>query len=175
MKIHHFDEEFARKNGLSGMKEFISAIIVGCIGTIIPAILAPLEIISYGVMFLIIIITVITTAILIKKCGVINKSTMSVLIEDNDELYYVMTSPNLRGNIAYDDQIVKELFNLYKNDEIKTNFDTIMYGKPIYVSKILEKDFKSCYKTKYKVKCIKDNKKQGKVIIPRVFPTFFNN
>jgi hypothetical protein len=205
MKIHHFDVEFADKNGLSGVKEFVSALIIACIGTIVPAVLVPLGIISYVVMFLIMVVTVIIVAILIKKYGVINKSTMSVLIEDNEELYYLMITPDFHSatvpkdltsliagptavfienkmeeeikamNIAQDDQIVEELFNLYKNGKIKTNFDTIMYGKPIYVSKILEKDFKSSYKKIYKVKCIKDNKKQGKVVIPRAFPSFFNN
>ncbi len=205
MKIHHFDVEFADKNGLSGVKEFVSALIIACIGTIVPAVLVPLGIISYVVMFLIMGVTVIIVAILIKKYGVINKSTMSVLIEDNEELYYLMITPDFHSatvpkdltsliagptatfienkmeeeikamNIAQDDQIVEELFNLYKNGKIKTNFDTIMYGKPIYVSKILEKDFKSSYKKIYKVKCIKDNKKQGKVAIPRAFPSFFNN
>lgn len=205
MKIHHFDVEFAEKNGLSGVKEFVSALIIACIGTIVPAVLAPLGIISYVVMFLIMVVTVIIVAILIKKYGVINKATMSVLIEDNEELYYLMITPDFHSatvpkdltsliagptatfienkmeeeikamNIAQDDQIVEELFNLYKNGKIKTNFDTIMYGKPIYVSKILEKDFKSSYKKIYKVKCIKDNKKQGKVAIPRAFPSFFNN
>lgn len=205
MKIHHFDVEFADKNGLSGVKEFVSALIIACIGTIVPAMLVPLGIISYVVMFLIIGVTVIIVAILIKKYGVINKATMSVLIEDNEELYYLMITPDFHSatvpkdltsliagptatfienkmeeeikamNIAQDDQIVEELFNLYKNGKIKTNFDTIMYGKPIYVSKILEKDFKSSYKKIYKVKCIKDNKKQGKVAIPRAFPSFFNN
>lgn len=205
MKIHHFDVEFADKNGLSGVKEFVSALIIACIGTIVPAVLVPLGIISYVVMFLIMGVTVIIVAILIKKYGVINKSTMSVLIEDNEELYYLMITPDFHSatvpkdltsliagptatfienkmeeeikamNMAQDDQIVEELFNLYKNGKIKTNFDTIMYGKPIYVSKILEKDFKSSYKKIYKVKCIKDNKKQGKVAIPRAFPSFFNN
>lgn len=205
MKIHHFDVEFADKNGLSGVKEFVSALIIACIGTIVPAVLVPLGIISYVVMFLIMGVTVIIVAILIKKYGVINKATMSVLIEDNEELYYLMITPDFHSatvpkdltsliagptatfienkmeeeikamNIAQDDQIVEELFNLYKNGKIKTNFDTIMYGKPIYVSKILEKDFKSSYKKIYKVKCIKDNKKQGKVAIPRAFPSFFNN
>ena len=182
MKIHHFDVEFADKNGLSGVKEFVSALIIVCIGTIVPAVLAPLGIISYVVMFLIMVVTVIIVAILIKKYGVINKATMSVLIEDNEELYYLMITPDFHSatvpkdltsliagptatfienkmdeeikamNIAQDDQIVEELFNLYKNGKIKTNFDTIMYGKPIYVSKILEKDFKSSYKKIYKVK-----------------------
>lgn len=205
MKIHHFDVEFADKNGLSGVKEFVSALIIACIGTIVPAVLVPLGIISYVVMFLIMGVTVIIVAILIKKYGVINKATMSVLIEDNEELYYLMVTPDFHSatvpkdltsliagptatfienkmeeeikamNIAQDDRIVEKLFNLYKNGKIKTNFDTIMYGKPIYVSKILEKDFKSSYKKIYKVKCIKDNKKQGKVAIPRAFPSFFNN
>lgn len=205
MKIHHFDVEFADKNGLSGVKEFVSALIIACIGTIVPAVLVPLGIISYVVMFLIMGVTVIIVAILIKKYGVINKATMSVLIEDNEELYYLMITPDFHSitvpkdlissiagptavfienkmeeeikamNIAQDDQIVEELFKLFKNGKIKTNFDTIMHGKPIYVSKILEKDFKSSYKKIYKVKCIKDNKKQGKVAIPRAFPSFFNN
>ena len=182
IKIHHFDVEFAEKNGLSGVKEFVSALIIVCIGTIVPAVLAPLGIISYVVMFLIMGVTVIIVAILIKKYGVINKATMSVLIEDDEELYYLMITPDFHSatvpkdltsliagptatfienkmdeeikamNIAQDDQIVEELFNLYKNGKIKTNFDTIMYGKPIYVSKILEKDFKSSYKKIYKVK-----------------------
>ena len=141
MKIHHFDVEFAEKNGLSGVKEFVSALIIVCIGTIVPAVLAPLGIISYVVMFLIMGVTVIIVAILIKKYGVINKATMSVLIEDDEELYYLMITPDFHSatvpkdltsliagptatfienkmdeeikamNIAQDDQIVEELFN----------------------------------------------------------------
>ena len=97
MKIHHFDVEFADKNGLSGVKEFVSALIIVCIGTIVPAVLAPLGIISYVVMFLIMVVTVIIVAILIKKYGVINKATMSVLIEDNEELYYLMITPDFHS------------------------------------------------------------------------------
>lgn len=97
MKIHHFDVEFADKNGLSGVKEFVSALIIACIGTIVPAVLVPLGIISYVVMFLIMGVTVIIVAILIKKYGVINKATMSVLIEDNEELYYLMITPDFHS------------------------------------------------------------------------------
>ena len=103
-----------------------------------------------------------------RKDGDVGAMKLEDFVEKIDEEIKAM-------NIAQDDQIVEELFNLYKNGKIKTNFDTIMHGKPIYVSKILEKDFKSSYKKIYKVKCIKDNKKQGKVIIPRAFPSFFNN
>lgn len=204
MKIHHFDEEYAKQQGLSGIKEFLSAIIILLISTIIPAILFGCGIISGTIFLIIIVVAIIITFYLIKKYGIINKSTMSVLIEDNNELYYMMITPDLRGSmfpntfldllanssetyvtnklyaemvahdIANNDEIVKLLFDLYGKDEIKTTFDTIMYGKPIYVFKIIDKNFEAKNKKMYKVNCIKNNKVKSKVIIPKVFPTFFN-
>lgn len=50
-----------------------------------------------------------------------------------------------------------------------------MYGKPIYVFKILEKNFKNVYKKFYKVNCLKDNGNKGVVTIPNVYPTFFKS
>ena len=38
--------------------------------------------------------------------------------------------------IAQDDETVKALFELYKSNELKTTFGTVMYGKPVYISKI---------------------------------------
>ena len=129
---------------------------------------------------------------------------MSVIIEDNDDLYYMMVAPNLRGSmfpksftallagpsaifvenkidaeieataIAQDEETVKALFSLYKNGELKTTFETAMYGKPIYVSKLLDKKLKDVNKKIYKVNCVKDNNRQTTIKIPRVYPTFFN-
>ena len=203
VKIHKYDEEYATKNGLSGVKEFLLAIIIGVIGLIIPAGLLGGKVISILTALIIMFITVLIVVFFIRKYGTINKSTFSVLIEKDDELHYMMITPNLRGSmfpktftallagpsatyvenkidaevmageIAKNDAIITALFDLYQKNEIKTTFDTVMYGKPVYVSKILDKNFKTNNKKVYKLNCVKDNGSKGKVLIPKVFPTFF--
>ncbi len=203
MKIHHYNDEYTSKNGINGVKEFALALIFGLL-ILVPVILASIETISWLYAIICIIILLLLVIYFIRKVGVINKASMSVIIEDGDELYYMMISPNLRGSmfpksfsallagssatyvenkidaeataivLASDDNLIKALFELYKNDEIKTSFDTIMYGKPIYVSKLLNQDFKKENKKIYKVNCVKDNGKTTRVKIPRAFPTYFN-
>ena len=203
MKVHKYNDEYANKNGVGGTLEFLMAIIIGVIGGITPAILLGVGIIKFIPSLIIWVITILLCTILLRRLGVINKSSMSVIIEDNDDLYYMMVAPNLRGSmfpksftallagpsaifvenkidaeieataIAQDEETVKALFSLYKNGELKTTFETAMYGKPIYVSKLLDKNFKDVNKKIYKVNCVKDNNRQTTIKIPRVYPTFF--
>lgn len=203
MKIHKYSDEYAIKNGVGGSVEFLTAILIGIIGDITPAILLGSGTIKFILALIIWVITILLCVYFIRRFGVINKSSMSVLIEDKDDLYYMMIAPNLRGSmfpksftallagpsaiftenkidaeieatgIAQDDETVKALFELYKNNELKTTFDTVMYGKPVYVSKILEKNFKDNNKKIYKVNCVKDNGNKSIVKIPKVYPTFF--
>lgn len=205
MIIHKYDDEYATKNGTNGVKEYLSATIIAVIGYITPAILLPLKIINFTVASIIWIFVTILVVYFVKKTGVINKSQMSVLIEIEGDLYYMMITPDLRGSslpksftallagptatfvenkidaeiqasqMAQDDEIVTTFFDLYRKGKIETTFDTVVYGKPIYVSKIIDKNFKSEYKKIYKVDCIKENGKKAKIKIPNVFPTFFGN
>lgn len=203
MKIHHYNDEYAGTNGINGVKEFVLALIFGIL-ILVPVILVAIETISWLYAIIFVIILLLLVIYFIRKVGIINKASMSVIIEDGDELYYMMISPNLRGSmlpksfnvflagpsatyvenkidaeatttlLASNDNLVKSLFELYKNNKIKTSFDTIMYGKPTYILKILNKDFKNENKKIYTVNCVKDNGKTTKVKIPRVFPTYFN-
>ena len=203
MTIHKYNDEYAIKNGVGGSAEFIMAILIGAVGTITPTILLSLGTIKFIPALILWVITVLLCVYLIRRLGVINKSSMSVLIEDKDDLYYMMISPNLRGSmfpksltallagpstifvenkndaeiaatgIAQDEETVKALFDLYKSNELQTTFDTVMYGKPIYTYKILEKNFKDNNKKIYKVNCLKDNGRKSTVKIPRAYPSFF--
>ena len=205
MKIHKYDDKYATKNGVNGVKEFLVAIIVGAVGVMTPTILLAIEFISFKLALIIYVMVILVAVYFIRKFGVMHKSTFSVLIENKDELYYMMITPDLRGSslpksvtallagpsatyvenkfeaaavaaeMAQNNEIVTDLFNLYQKKGIKTTFDTMMNGKPIYVSKILDKNFEKEYKKFYKVNCIKDNGKKSTVIIPNVYPTFFTN
>lgn len=198
MKIHKYNDEYAIKNGISKVSELIKAILIGTIGGVTPAILLGLSAIKFRLSLIIWVVTVLLCVYLIRRTGIINISSMSVLIEDEGNLYYMMITPDLRqiyapspagilgtsvtrkinaeiaaAHIAQDKETVKKLFDLYKNGELKTTFDTIMYGKPIYVFKILEENFKDDNKKIYKVNCLKDNDRKSTVKIPKVYPTFF--
>lgn len=194
MKIHKYNEEYAIKNGIYKDLELIIAILIGTIGGVTPAILFGLHAIKFRTVLIIWVVTVLLCVYLIRRTGIINISSMSVLIEDEGNLYYMTITPDLRqfllpakyyvrrktyaeiaaAHIAQDEETVKKLFDLYKNGELKTTtFDTIMYGKPIYVFKILEENFKDDNKKIYKVNCLKDNGRKSTVKIPKVYPTFF--
>ena len=203
MKVHVYNDEYANKNGIGGSIELIMAILIGIVGFITPALLLGLGTIKFIPALIIWLITLLLCVYLVRRVGVVNKASMSVLIEDKGELYNMMISPNLRGSmfpksftallagpsaifvenkidaeieaesIAQDEETVKALFNLYKNGKLKTTFDTIMYGQPVYVSKILDKNFKNDNKKIYKVNCVKNNGKKSTIKIPKVYPTFF--
>lgn len=204
MKIHKYDDEYATKNGTNGVKEYLIAIVVGVIGLITPAILLGIGTIEFIPALVVWIIVILILIYFIRKAGIIKKSSLSVLIENKDELYYMMITPDFKGSMfpnsftallagpsatfaenkvyaemiaaemAQNDEIVTALFDLYQKNEIKNTFDTTMYGKPIYVSKILDKSFKTEHKKFYKVNCVKDNGKKSAIEIPNVYPTFFN-
>lgn len=205
MIIHKYDDEYATKNGTNGVKEFLIAIIVGAFGLIIPAVLLGIGTINFITSLIIWTAVIVILIYFIGKAGIIKKSSLSVLIENNGDLYYLMITPNFKGSmfpksfisllagpsasfvenkdyaemvaieIAQNDEIVSALFDLYQKNEMKRTFDTVMYGKPIYVMKILDRNLESKFKKFYKVNCIKDNGKKGVVVIPNVYPTFFKN
>lgn len=204
MKVHKYDDEYAIKNGVGGSFEFLMAIIIGVVGAITPALLLGSRVIKFVPALIIWIITILLCTYFIKRFGVINKSIMSVLIEDGDDLIYMMITPNLEGSmfpksffsllagpsatfvenkldaeavsssIAQNESLVAALFEYYKKNTVKSSFKTIMYGKPVYFSKLLNKDFNKSFKKIYTVECIKENGKKSKVKIPNVYPTFFN-
>lgn len=204
MIVHKYNDEYAKKNGVDGTFEFLMAIFVGVIGSLIPAILLGLKVINFPFALIIWIITILFLIYFLRKYGIINKSTMSVLIEDGDDLIYMMITPNLEGsmfpksffdllagpsstfvgnkldaeivssNAAQNESLVEALFNYYKKNPVKSSFNALMYGKPVYFSKLLNKDFGKDFKKVYTVECIKENGKKSKVKIPNVYPTFFN-
>lgn len=203
MKIHKYNDEYAIKNGVGGSFEMLMAIIIGVIGGLTPATLLAVGVIKFIPASIIWIITILLCTYFIRRYGVINKSTMSVLIEDGDDLVYMMITPNLEGSmfpksffsllagpsatfvenkldaevfsssVAQNENLAAALFDYYKKNTVKSSFKTIMYGKPVYFSKLLNKDFRKSFKKIYTVECIKENGKKSKVKIPRVYPTFF--
>jgi len=203
MKIHHYDDKYAGANGVNGVKELIAAICVGCVGLITPVVFMGLRWISPAPGLAIIACAAVLTVVFARRAGLIVSSSMSVLIDNDDALYYLTVTPNLRGsslpssvtaalagssaiyaenslnaeitatNLAQNDDFILYLFNLYQEDKLKTTFDTVMYGKPVNVFKLLDRDFKRASKKVYRVKCIKNKKKRMTVKIPRVFPTYF--
>ena len=210
MKIHKYNDEYAGKNGVNGIKETIIATLIGVFGGILPAILGSMAMEKYNhslvtiIVIVAYIIVVLLMAYVLKRMCACVKAFRSVIIEDENDLYYMTINPNLIGtslpksfsdflagrtaiyaenkidaevkasNYAQNDTIIDALFDLYKNDKIKSTFESFMYGKPVYVSKLLDTNFKSKYKQIYKVKCIKDKSKNCTAKIPNSFPTFFN-
>lgn len=203
MKIHKYDNQYATQNKIDWGKEELIACAVGVIGLILPAILLGLEAINFWTTLTIYVIVISVIVYFIRKAGIIKKSAVSVIIEDNNELYYITITPDFHGSMfpktftallagpsatfvenkmyaemmagemAQDDKVVTALFNLYQKNELKTTFDTIMYGKPIHVYEILDKTFRNKHKKYYRVKCKKDNNRKKVISIPNVYPTFF--
>lgn len=200
MKIYHYNDEYSEKNSGTGVKEFIFALIIGVLGTIIPAVLMGLGVLNFLLGSLIIIIAIIIVATLISKVGIYNKASMSVVIKQDNKMFYMMVTPNLEGsaipksftallagksatfvenkidaevfasNLAQNDEFITQLFDLYLNDKIKTTFDTAMYGKPCYVYEILNPETFSEYKKIYKVRTIENKKKKITIKIPNSYP-----
>ena len=203
MKIYHYDDKYAGKNGVNGVKELVSVMCIGCAGTITPAILLGLQMISWQLVLLIVAVTVMAGGFLLKRVSIIVRSSMSAIIESDGELFYLMITPNLRGssipssvtailagpsavyaensinaeitatNLAQNDDVVLCFFKMFQDDEIKTNFDTVMYGKPVTVYELQDRDFNNDKKKFYHVKCLKNKKRNTAVWIPRVLPNFF--
>ena len=203
MNVYHYDDKYAGKNGVNGVKELIAAICVGCAGTIAPATLMGLDMISLGLGLLIIALTAVVTGLLIRRMSIFTSASMSALIDSDSRFYYLTVTPNLRGssiprsmtamlaggeavyaensinaaisasNLAQSDGFVLQLFKLFQDDKIKTTFDTVMYGRPVTVYELLDRDFSREGKKVYHVKCIKNKKRHTAVWIPRAFPAYF--
>jgi len=203
MKIYHYNDNYAGKNGVNGVKELIATVCIGCAGTIGPATLMGLDLISVPAGLLIFAFTMLIGGVLLKRMSIITTASMSVIIDNGGKLYYLTITPNLRGssiprsltaamagssatytenslnaqitasNLAKDDTFILSLFRLFQEDKIKTTFDTVMYGKPVTVYELLDRSFAGKKKKLYRVRCIKNGKRHTFVWIPRVFPAFF--
>lgn len=203
MKIYHYDDKYAGENGVNGVKELLAAVCIGCAGTLSAATLMGLEKISVAQGLLLIGLTVAVGGVLVARLSSIVTASMSVLLEDNGTLYYLTVTPNLRGSsiprsvsallagssatyaenslnarvaashYAQNDEIVAGLFRAFQDDKIKTTFDTLMYGKPVRVCELLDRDFARTRKGIYRVRCLKNKKRRAAVRIPRAFPAFF--
>ncbi len=203
MKVYHYDDKYAKENGVDGVKELIATLCIGIAGTVAPATLMGLDMISIPQGLLIIGFTVLLGGILLRRLGIIQRAAMSALLDTGGSLYYITVTPNLRGssvprslsaamagssatyaensldasiaasNAAQSDEVILQLFQLFQDGKIKTNFDTLMYGKPVTVCELLDRDFGSNPKKLYRVPCIKNKKRRTTVRIPRVFPAFF--
>lgn len=203
MKIHKYDNQYAAQNKIDWGKEQLIACAVGVFGLIPPAILLGVKVINFWTTLIIYIIVISAVVYFIRKTGIIKKSLLSVIIEDKNKLYYMTIMPNFHGSLfpktftallagpsatfvenktyaemmaeemAQDDKVITALFNLYQKNELRTTFDTIMYGKPVYVYEILDKTFRNEHKKYYRVKCKKDNNRKKVISIPNVYPTFF--
>lgn len=162
-----------------------------------------LEAVSVPHGLLIIAFAAFVTGIILRRLCIIQVAAMSALIESDGRLYYLTVTPNLRGstvpksvsallagadatyaensvdaqiaasNYARNDATVLQFFRLFQEDKIKTTFDTVMYGKPVVVYELLDRNFKNENRQIYRVKCIKNKKRHTVVRIPRAFPTFF--
>lgn len=203
MNIYHYDDNYAKENGINGVKELLAALCVGIAGTVLPATLMGLDIISVPRGLLIIGLAIVLGGLLLRRLGIVQKAAMSALLDTDGRLYYVTVTPNLRGssvprtlsaamagssatyaenslnasitasNAAQSDEVILQLFQLFRDDKIKTTFDTLMYGRPVTVYELLDRDFGGERKKLYRVKCVKNKKHRTAVWIPRTFPTFF--
>lgn len=138
-----------------------------------------------------------------RVCIIVRAGMSALIDGDDGELYYLTITPNLRGssiprsasamlagssatyaensvdaeinasNLAQNDEYVLQLFRLYQDDRIKTTFDTVMYGKPVTVCRLLDRDFRRKVQKVYRVSCIRNKKRHTSVWIPRAFPDFF--
>lgn len=203
MNIYHYDDKYARENGVNGVKELVAALCIGIAGALAPASLMGLDFISVPQGLLLIGLTVLLVGILLRRLGVIQRASMSALLDTGGSLYYITVTPNLRGssvprtlsaamagssatyaensldasiaatNAAQSDAVILQLFQLFQDGKIKTTFDTLMYGRPVTVCELLDRDFGRERKKLYRVKCIKNKKRRTTVRIPRTFPAFF--
>lgn len=199
--IHKYDDNYAVDNKTSGVKELMIATIVGISYVFVVVIWALLEMKYVPIFILITIVFIIIIVVNIRKSGMSNIASMSVIIEDNNDLYYLSVMPNLQGsslpssisaliagknaiyvenklnaevissNLAQSNEVVISLFESYVNNKIKYS---VMYGWPIKVAKFTKNDLiKESNKQKV-YKCVWQDKKIGKIYIPKCFPTFWN-
>ena len=95
MKVHHYDEDYAKRMKTDGRRELNLTLLVGFVVFIIPIVLITLGTISQLVGFLIIGAGIIVFSISLNRSGIFTKASCCVIIEYNNELYYMVLNPNL--------------------------------------------------------------------------------
>lgn len=200
MKVHHYDEDYTKRMKTDGRRELNLTLLVGFVVFIIPIVLITLGTISQLAGFLIIGAGIIVFSISLNRSGIFTRASCCVIIEYNNELYYMMLNPNLDQCLldeavfksvnfdtdvtdffedAYyqpvsdDDKFICLLFISALKNKFKSNFTTFMYGKPVYVHKLLDTSIKGRSDRVFKVDCMYNGRKT-KVSIPNAFPTFFS-
>jgi hypothetical protein len=200
MKVHHYDEDYAKRMKTDGRRELNLTLLVGFVVFIIPIVLITLGTISQLAGFLIIGAGIIVFSISLNRSGIFTKASCCVIIEYNNKLYYMMLNPNLDQCLldkavfksvnfdtdvtvffedAYyqpvsdDDKFIFLLFTSSLKNKFKSNFTSFMYGKPVYVHKLLDISIKGRSDRVFKVDCMYNGRKT-KVSIPNAFPTFFS-
>ena len=58
MTVHKYNKEYAKKNGVNGTFEFLMAIFIGVVGSLIPAILLGSGVINFTIALIIWIVTI---------------------------------------------------------------------------------------------------------------------
>lgn len=202
MKVHHYDEDYAKRMKTDGKRELNLTLLVGFVVFIIPIVLIALGTISQLVGFLIIGAGIIVFSFSLNKSGVFTKASHCVIIEYKSELYYMMLNPNLdqylldetvcealspnpnvldeelfeyescSPKFSDDDKFIYLLFKSALSNKFKNNFNSFMYGKPVYVYKLLDTSIKGRSDRVFSVDCMYNGRKK-KVSIPNAFPTFF--
>ena len=161
MKVHHYDEDYTKRMKTDGRRELNLTLLVGFVVFIIPIVLITLGTISQLAGFLIIGAGIIVFSISLNRSGIFTRASCCVIIEYNNELYYMVLNPNLDQCLldeavfksvnfdadvtvffedAYyqpvsdDDKFICLLFISALKNKFKSNFTTFLYGKPMYVS-----------------------------------------
>ncbi len=203
MRIHHYSEEYAKRMKTDGRRELNLTLLVGIVVFIIPIVLITLGTISQLAGFLIIGAGIIVFSISLNRSGIFTKASQCVIIEYKSKLYYMMLNPNLdqcmldesacealnpnpnvldeelfeyescSPKISDDDKFIFLLFTSSLKNKFKSNFTTFLYGKPVYVHKLLDTSIKGRSDRVFKVDCMYNGRKT-KVSIPNAFPTFFS-
>lgn len=199
MRVHHYDKDYAKRMKTDGKRELSLTLLVGFVVFIIPIVLIALGTISQLVGFLIIGAGIIVFSISLNRSAIFTKASCCVIIEFKNEFYYMMLNPNLDQCLldeavfksvnfdtdvtdffedAYyqpigdDDKFICLLFISALKNKFKSNFTTFLYGKPVYVYKLLDTSIKGRSDRVFKVDCMYNGRK-SKVSIPNAFPTFF--
>ena len=87
MKIYHYDDKYAGKNGVNGVKELILALCIGIPGIIAPVVLLALNIITWRLGLAIVILAIAAVSALLHRMSIIVTASRSAIIDDGDRLY----------------------------------------------------------------------------------------
>ena len=199
MTIHMYNDEYAGKNGVNGVKELVVLFSIALLAVPLVVIFS-MKIIPFSALIAGLVGTVAAIIFIRQRYfKPIMCAQMSAIIEDSDGTYYMMVTPNFRGinipstataalaggdavraenmsnaqafaiEVAHNEDVIKALFEQFKNG-VGKSANTLMYGKPVYIYRL--KESVNEYKQEYRIKSEYEGKNKT-IKIPNAFPTYF--